>query len=219
MGQRVTFLPFMLPRTESGRAKSNLSKSFISQFEWASVCATRVNIYLTDPTFIWIPVYAKHAVPVYADPRMQLCAAGLNCLHMCKLCFKMWLCACIKLFKVLSVMCGMGGKETFHFFGSDSHLFWATILWEISSNMSAQNWFSLCSNSMTNGQRTYLWWTILELSYYETLWNTLVWCTWYFTKHYGQLYRQLHVVKLYVAVGFVVCYWSYKAILYPIMQQ
>lgn len=52
---------------ENGRAETNLSKSFISQFEWASECAACVNVYLTDPTSIWIPVYAKRAVPLNAD--------------------------------------------------------------------------------------------------------------------------------------------------------
>ena len=68
----------------------------ISEFEQVSVCAACVGVYLSDSTFIWIPLYAKYAAPVYAQECLcvQLCSAGPNCLHMCKFCLKMWLKVC-----------------------------------------------------------------------------------------------------------------------------
>lgn len=153
---------------ENGHSETNLSKSFILWFVWASVCAACVNVYHTVPTFIWIPVYAKHAVPVLAEGCICgcICAAGLNCLHMCKLCLQMYCrCAYIQLFKMLSVMCGMGKGDSF--FGIHSHLFWTTILWDIFPNVSVHNWFLPCRDSMTNGNggwpnNLFLKWQILN---------------------------------------------------------
>lgn len=67
------------------------------------------------------------------------------------------------------LLCVGWGKNTFFFFfGIDSHLFWTTILWDISRHKSAQNRFLPCSHFMKN-EIFLTFWLNVQLSYYATL--------------------------------------------------